>query len=274
MNSPARPAATSSDSGGGDALLGPPIILLADEIAPLSWTAVGLIREVGRKLSLPPLVTCSALALYHRFTAAAAAAEFDSSLIVMAVVYLATKAEECPRDLRDVITVGHSCIHRDEPTLRVGKMYRELRESVIACELLVLRGVGFDLGGVAAHPHRHLLHFATLLEQHQVDRREDAGAAASSSDIPTDDALRGAVNTAWALCNDAYITRLPVLTPPAHLAVVALWLAAEAIGIASVLGMEAAAGSYCPELSMIMVENISRNLRACLTAEAKNNTIP
>jgi hypothetical protein len=169
-------------------------------------------------------------------------------------MYLATKAEEQPRDLRDIITVGYSCIHREgEPPLRVGSLYRELRESVIACELLVLRGVGFDLGGAAVHPHRHLLHFATLLEQQYEDRNRGVGVGvggSSSSSIretgagvgagsvesatttkedkesnlppsAEDAALRVAVNTGWSLCNDAYNTRLPLVTSPAHLGVAA-----------------------------------------------------
>ena len=114
--------------------------------------ATKLIREIGLKMSLPTTVVCTSLALYHRFIAGPASDQLDSGLVAMAVVYLASKAEEVrdaevqrihfdrrhptlsypfnnsfevdiyawfiqfqnPRDLRDVITVGHSCLRPEE----------------------------------------------------------------------------------------------------------------------------------------------------------------
>eukprot|EP00729_Bicosta_minor_P009937 gene9937-5147_t len=229
--------------------------------------ATKLIREIGLKMSLPTTVVCTSLALYHRFIAGPASDQLDLGLVAMAVVYLASKAEENPRDLRDVITVGHNCLRPEEAPLRVGSFYRELRESVIACELLVLRGVGFDL--VVAHPHRHLLHFATLLEQdlnsnsggsgsgrregvgatpwfvdrvgNRVESGGGAGSSSSAAQKSVTKLLRDAVNVAWQLLTDSYHTRLPLEASPPHLAVVALWVAVEAQGIAATVGMEKAA---------------------------------
>lgn len=56
--------------------------------------ATKLIREIGLKMSLPTTVVCTSLALYHRFIAGPASDQLDSGLVAMAVVYLASKAEE------------------------------------------------------------------------------------------------------------------------------------------------------------------------------------
>ena len=114
---------------------------------------------------------------------------------------------------------------------------------------------------MVAHPHRHLLHFATLLEQDLnsnsgggggggSDRREGvsatpwfvdrvgnrvesgggAGSSSSAAQKSVTKLLRDAVNVAWQLLTDSYHTRLPLEASPPHLAVVALWVAVEAQG--------------------------------------------
>lgn len=115
---------------------------------------------------------------------------------------------------------------------------------------------GFDL--VVAHPHRHLLHFATLLEQdlnsnsggsgsgrregvsatpwfvdrvgNRVESGGGAGSSSSAAQKSVTKLLRDAVNVAWQLLTDSYHTRLPLEASPPHLAVVALWVAVEAQG--------------------------------------------
>lgn len=111
---------------------------------------------------------------------------------------------------------------------------------------------------MVAHPHRHLLHFATLLEQdlnsnsggsgsgrregvgatpwfvdrvgNRVESGGGAGSSSSAAQKSVTKLLRDAVNVAWQLLTDSYHTRLPLEASPPHLAVVALWVAVEAQG--------------------------------------------
>ena len=45
--------------------------------------------------------------------------QLDPSLLCLAVLYLAAKSEETPRDLRDVITTGFTALHPSRPLLRI-----------------------------------------------------------------------------------------------------------------------------------------------------------
>jgi len=77
----------------------------------------------------------------HRFNASPSAGLLDESLVCVALVYLAAKSHENPRDLRDVITTGFRALHPGTPVLRIDEFYRDLRESVINCELLYVRNL-------------------------------------------------------------------------------------------------------------------------------------
>lgn len=73
-------------------------VAAADAIGASVWSTTMLIRGIGLRLSLPSIVICTALALYHRFRTGEATAQLDSGLVAMAVIYLASKAEEVRLD--------------------------------------------------------------------------------------------------------------------------------------------------------------------------------
>ena len=66
-----------------------------------------------------------------------------------------------------MVTTGHAVVHGLGPTgapLVVDQLYRELRESVISAELIVLRAIDFELR--VDHPHKYLLHLTdTIIER-------------------------------------------------------------------------------------------------------------
>lgn len=69
----------------------------------------------------------------------------------MTVVYLAAKMGEAPQDLRNVVNTCYRALHQDKPPLLVGDLYRELRESVVNCELIVLRILHFEVAARTPH---------------------------------------------------------------------------------------------------------------------------
>ena len=72
----------------------------------------------------------------------------------MTALYLAAKTRESPRQLRDVVNVGFRLMHPRRPPLAVGKLYEALRESVVQCELILLRHLHFDTTFNAPHKVR------------------------------------------------------------------------------------------------------------------------
>jgi hypothetical protein len=55
------------------------------------------------------------------------------------------KVEESPVEARDVLNTCYRVAHPDKPPLTVGLMYFELQESLVNCELLVLRVLSFQV---------------------------------------------------------------------------------------------------------------------------------
>ena len=67
-------------------------------------------------------------------------------------LYLAGKAEETPCKLRDLINVSFSILNKDKPPIEIAKKYWALRDSIVKCELLFLRLLGFQVR--VDNPHK------------------------------------------------------------------------------------------------------------------------
>lgn len=118
----------------------------------------------------------SALVFLHRYALAVAKNKGtelksirDWRWVAGACLFLACKAEEEPRRLRDVINISHMLFAKDDrgntittaeapPDLNEG--YWEAKQKLVETEQIVLRWLGFDLSVI--HPHRVV---ALLLEK-------------------------------------------------------------------------------------------------------------
>lgn len=78
-----------------------------------------------------------------------------SSMIALAGLFLATKVEETPRRLRDVIDKAHE-MHRLmlDPT---SAKYNAYRAEILTCEKSLLQTIAFDL--TVEHPYKFILTF-------------------------------------------------------------------------------------------------------------------
>lgn len=76
---------------------------------------------------------------------------FCIQMLGTTVLYMASKAEESPHKLRDVINVCHRSLHQNT-FLDVGSEYWELRDSLFNCELFLLRVLGFRVS--TENPHK------------------------------------------------------------------------------------------------------------------------
>uniref|UniRef100_A0A8C4Q844 Cyclin-Q n=1 Tax=Eptatretus burgeri TaxID=7764 RepID=A0A8C4Q844_EPTBU len=173
------------------------------------------LMETGVKLGLHSLPLATACSAYHRFFSSCQLTAYDPYLVALACIYLSGKLEEQHVRLRDIINVGYRCLHRDAQPLDLGPRYWELRDSLVQCEFLVLRVLGFKL--TFDHPHRYLLYYLMSL-------RDWLGHTPWSK-VPV-------AETAWALVRDSGLRGEAFQRfKPQHVAVGAVYLALECHGV-------------------------------------------
>ncbi|XP_074978436.1 cyclin-Q isoform X1 [Caretta caretta] len=173
------------------------------------------VHHGGVKLGLHSIPVATACTIYHSFfTATVAPGPYDPYLVAMAALYLAGKVEEQHLRTRDIINVSHRYLHPKSDPLELDSHFWELRDSIVQCELLMLRVLGFRVS--FRHPHKYLLHYLLSLRRwmnrHSWER------------IPVSAA-------AWALLRDSYHGGLCVRYPPQHVAVAVLDLALHCYGV-------------------------------------------
>eukprot|EP01125_Pyxidicula_operculata_P020700 TRINITY_DN7713_c0_g1_i1.p1 TRINITY_DN7713_c0_g1~~TRINITY_DN7713_c0_g1_i1.p1 ORF type:complete len:481 (+),score=97.79 TRINITY_DN7713_c0_g1_i1:129-1571(+) len=119
-------------------------------------------QEVGIKLRLPQLTIATGVVYLHRFFARKDFSDYDKYLIGIACLFLASKVEETPKKLRDVICTFHELKHQAqtpkekyEPLRMDSSTYDKLRKDVVISERVVLQTISFDL--TVEHPYKFLL---------------------------------------------------------------------------------------------------------------------
>jgi hypothetical protein len=103
------------------------------------------ITHSAKLLNLPQETICVAKALFHKFYAARNIYVFDPYLVGMTSLYLASKIKEDLCKIRDVITTCFRVLHPEVPFLKIGTEYWLLRESVVKCEMILLRTLNFEI---------------------------------------------------------------------------------------------------------------------------------
>jgi len=148
---------------------------------------VKFIFECSEKLLLRDLTVASACRVYHTFFEQLPSDTFEPYTVATTAIYHATKLEEQPTRIRDVVNVCHRVLHPDD-FLELDKQYWDLRDSVAAFELFMLRVNKFDVACV--HPHKYLLHHLLALSHLFPEREWTAGSVADVS---------------WAFVKDSYL---------------------------------------------------------------------
>ncbi|KAL7988230.1 hypothetical protein Chor_007149 [Crotalus horridus] len=170
--------------------------------------------EKSVKLGLRSVPIATACTIYHRFFTEVSLESYDPYLVAMAALYLAGKVEEQHLRIRDIINVSHRYLHPRSDPLELDTHFWELRDSIVQCELLMLRVLCFRVS--FQQPHKYLLHFLLSLKhwmnRHSWERTPVAAAA-------------------WALLRDSYHGTLCLQHSPQHIAVTVLYLALQCYGV-------------------------------------------
>ncbi|XP_036082990.1 cyclin-Q isoform X4 [Rousettus aegyptiacus] len=190
--------------------------------------------------SIPIATACT---IYHKFFCEINVDAYDPYLVAMSSLYLAGKVEEQHLRTRDIINVSNRYFHPGSEPLELDAHFWALRDSIVQCELLVLRVLRFQVS--FQHPHKDGGEWLA-----------DRGAAVSHS-APKANWLTGVslqyllhylislknwLNryswqrtpisvTAWALLRDSYHGGLCLRFRAQHIAVAVLHLALQAYGV-------------------------------------------
>ncbi|KAG8518495.1 Cyclin-Q [Galemys pyrenaicus] len=182
--------------------------------ASVHFRVTRFLMEAGVKLGMSSIPIATACTIYHKFFCEVSLDTYDPYLVAMASLYLAGKVEEQHLRIRDVINVANMYFHPGSEPLQLDSHFWELRDSVVKCELLVLRVLQFQVS--FQHPHKYLLHYLISLKN-WLNRY-------SWQRIPIS-------VTAWALLRDSYHGRLCLHFRAQHIAVAVLYLTLQAYGI-------------------------------------------
>mmetsp|Transcript_90091 Transcript_90091/g.160440 ORF Transcript_90091/g.160440 Transcript_90091/m.160440 type:complete len:417 (+) Transcript_90091:30-1280(+) len=182
-----------------------------------------LIRKAGFLLKLPQLTVASAASMFQRFYFIKSFAEFEVRALASAALILASKLEERPRKLHEVVQVffrlqmravkeeDGTSTYAGKPTPGLDYTQREfadVKKEVLNAERAMLRELGFEVKLLLDHPHRYVLEYLDLLNR-----------------------PAKLTQKAWSYANDSLQTSLCCSHQPHEIAAASLFLAARSTGL-------------------------------------------
>ncbi|XP_062962050.1 cyclin-L2 isoform X2 [Cynocephalus volans] len=171
-----------------------------------------LIQAAGILLRLPQVAMATGQVLFQRFFYTKSFVKHSMEHVSMACVHLASKIEEAPRRIRDVINVFHRLRHLREKKkpvpLVLDQDYVNLKNQIIKAERRVLKELGFCVH--VKHPHKIIVMYLQVLE---CERNQHL------------------VQTSWNYMNDSLRTDVFVRFQPESIACACIYLAARTLEI-------------------------------------------
>ncbi|KXS18144.1 cyclin-like protein [Gonapodya prolifera JEL478] len=176
--------------------------------------AVAFIDKVVRALRLSSPVSLTASLLIHRFYMLNNFQDCPYHDVAGAALFLAGKIEGDFRRMTHVIQqCARKALRKEDVDVKEGdKLYDRWKRTIVFFEHEILVDLRFDL--IIRHPHEHMVDLAA--------RYAPAATGKLVNDLLTH---------AWLAVHDSYLTPLPLLHTPMHLACGALYLAAEVLGV-------------------------------------------
>ncbi|XP_076306715.1 cyclin-L2-like [Tachypleus tridentatus] len=171
-----------------------------------------LIQTSGYLLRLPQVAMATGQVLFQRFFFSKSFVKHGMEVVAMACITLASKIEEAPRRIRDVVNVLHHI-----KQLRAGKTiqplildqnYINLKNQVIKAERRVLKELGFCVH--VKHPHKIIVTFLQVLECEKNHKL---------------------MQTAWNYMNDSLRSEVFVRYHPESIACACIYLSARLLQI-------------------------------------------
>lgn len=171
-----------------------------------------LIQTAGILLKLPQVAMATGQIYLQRFYYSKSFVRYPMEIMAMGSIYLASKVEEKPCRIRDVVNVFHHIKQvRAQKTISpliVDQNYIELKNQVIKAERRILKELGFCVH--VKHPHKLIVVYLQLLtfEKH-----------------------KWLMQMSWNYMNDALRTDVFMRYPPETIACACIYLTARKIGL-------------------------------------------
>ncbi|XP_022116311.2 cyclin-L1 [Pieris rapae] len=171
-----------------------------------------MIQTAGILLKLPQVAMATGQMYLQRFYYSKSFVRYPMETTAMGSIYLASKVEEKPCRIRDVINVFHHIkqVRAQKPIspLIVDLNYIELKNQVIKAERRILKELGFCVH--VKHPHKLIVVYLQLLQYEK---------------------NKALMQMAWNYMNDALRTDVFMRFPPETIACACIFLTARKIGL-------------------------------------------
>eukprot|EP00884_Botryococcus_braunii_P019213 jgi/Botrbrau1/5976/Bobra.104_1s0007.2 len=152
---------------------------------------VGLIQDAGMQLRLPQGTISTAIMFCHRYYAVKSMVKNDRFIMATASLFLAGKADETPKALRDVMKacfeVRYSRRPKELEKLADAGVMDLLRERIVVGERALVYAINFDFN--VRHPYKVAMQVIDHFKLHILP------------DLPPDVKLQQVV---WNMINDSY----------------------------------------------------------------------
>ncbi|KAG9292132.1 hypothetical protein G9A89_005276 [Geosiphon pyriformis] len=167
------------------------------------------IQSAGILMKLPQVAMATAQVLFQRFFYVASLKKFSALDIGMGALFLASKVQESPSKIRDLINVYHYLIIRyqntpHEPLEYFGQTFFEMKDAIVIAEMQILKRLGFNVH--VQLPYGLMVNYLKVLE------------LTEHEEIP---------QKAWGYLNDSLRTNIYVCYQPPTIACAVIWLAAR-----------------------------------------------
>ncbi|XP_056303518.1 cyclin-L2-like isoform X2 [Danio aesculapii] len=157
-----------------------------------------MIQNAGILLRLPQVAMATAQILFHRFFYCKSFVRHCAETVAMACLQLASKIEEAPRRVRDVLNVFQHLRHRSVGPMLLDGEYINRKTQVIKAERRVLKELGFCVH--VKHPHKVIVMYLQVLECEKNTRLVQMAWNYMNDSLRTDVFLRFRAETVACAC--------------------------------------------------------------------------
>lgn len=160
---------------------------------------VDWLLDVGKRLKMPMSSIATAIILCHRYFGVRSMVKNDKLLVCTACLYTASKVDDCPQHLIDIIRAFEHIKWKDSGQVRDGSQQQyedSIRTAVLVAERALLYAIGFRLYNI--QPYRQLLHH---FKRFNIDTKTD------------DLQIQALCQAAWNFLNDSLRTTLCLQYP-------------------------------------------------------------
>ncbi|KAM4612933.1 cyclin-L1-like [Polymixia lowei] len=176
--------------------------LSADTEEQLRMRGCEMIQAAGILLRLPQVAMATGQILFHRFFYCKSFVRHCAEMVATACVHLASKIEEEPRRIRDVLNVfyhlKHSKGRKTKVPMPLDATYINVKAQVIKAERQILKELGFCVH--VKHPHKIIVMYIQVLECEKDTKLVQTAWNYMNDSLRTDVFLRFSAETVACAC--------------------------------------------------------------------------